>query len=111
MPYVLITGYSDAQLSEPELRRAPRLDKPVSSSRAHARGQECARRPRRTELQAVVRYPRRGSSALEAAAGERERLLQHREIADVIGEDQHQTGIERVALCLAQALVRADQAS
>jgi DNA-binding NtrC family response regulator len=31
VPYVLITGYSDAQLSEPELRRAPRLDKPVSS--------------------------------------------------------------------------------
>jgi DNA-binding NtrC family response regulator len=30
VPYVLITGYSDAQLSEPELRRAPRLDKPVS---------------------------------------------------------------------------------
>ncbi|HEX2477971.1 MAG TPA: response regulator [Geminicoccaceae bacterium] len=31
VPYVLITGYSDAQLSEPELRNAPRLDKPVSS--------------------------------------------------------------------------------
>ena len=31
VPYVLITGYSDAQLSEPELRRAPRVDKPVSS--------------------------------------------------------------------------------
>jgi DNA-binding LytR/AlgR family response regulator len=31
VPYVLITGYSDAQLSEPELQRAPRLDKPVSS--------------------------------------------------------------------------------
>ena len=31
VPYVLITGYSDAQLSEPELRSAPRLDKPVSS--------------------------------------------------------------------------------
>ena len=31
VPYVLITGYSDAQLCEPELRRAPRLDKPVSS--------------------------------------------------------------------------------
>jgi DNA-binding LytR/AlgR family response regulator len=30
VPYVLITGYSDAQLSEPELRQAPRLDKPVS---------------------------------------------------------------------------------
>jgi DNA-binding LytR/AlgR family response regulator len=29
VPYVLITGYSDAQLSEPELCRAPRLDKPV----------------------------------------------------------------------------------
>jgi DNA-binding LytR/AlgR family response regulator len=31
VPYVLITGYSDAQLSEPELRAAPRLDKPVNS--------------------------------------------------------------------------------
>jgi CheY-like chemotaxis protein len=30
VPYVLITGYSDAQLSEPELRCAPRLDKPVN---------------------------------------------------------------------------------
>jgi CheY-like chemotaxis protein len=30
VPYVLITGYSGAQLSEPELRAAPRLDKPVS---------------------------------------------------------------------------------
>ena len=30
VPYVLITGYSDAQLSEPELRAAPRLEKPVS---------------------------------------------------------------------------------
>ena len=30
VPYVLITGYSDAQLSEPELRSAPRIDKPVS---------------------------------------------------------------------------------
>jgi DNA-binding NtrC family response regulator len=30
VPYVLITGYGDAQLSEPELRRAPRLDKPVN---------------------------------------------------------------------------------
>ena len=30
VPYVLITGYSTAQLSEPELRGAPRLDKPVN---------------------------------------------------------------------------------
>lgn len=30
VPYVLITGYSQAQLSEPELRDAPRIDKPVS---------------------------------------------------------------------------------
>jgi DNA-binding NtrC family response regulator len=30
VPYVVITGYSGAQLSEPELRQAPRLDKPVS---------------------------------------------------------------------------------
>jgi CheY-like chemotaxis protein len=30
VPYVLITGYSGAQLNEPELRAAPRLDKPVS---------------------------------------------------------------------------------
>ena len=31
MPYVLITGYTRPQLSEPELRGAPRIDKPVSS--------------------------------------------------------------------------------
>ena len=30
VPFVLITGYSQAQLSEPELRNAPRVDKPVS---------------------------------------------------------------------------------
>lgn len=30
VPYVLITGYSEAHLSEPELRSAPRIDKPVS---------------------------------------------------------------------------------
>ena len=30
VPFVVITGYSGAQLSEPELRQAPRLDKPIS---------------------------------------------------------------------------------
>jgi DNA-binding NtrC family response regulator len=30
VPFVLITGYGDRQLSEPELRAAPRIDKPVS---------------------------------------------------------------------------------
>ena len=30
VPFVLITGYSQAQLSEPELKDAPRIDKPVS---------------------------------------------------------------------------------
>ena len=41
-------------------------------------------------------------------SGERERLLeQHREIADVVGEDQDQPGVEQVALRVAQALVRA----
>jgi two-component SAPR family response regulator len=30
VPFVLITGYSRIQLSEPELRDAPRLDKPVN---------------------------------------------------------------------------------
>jgi len=30
VPYVLITGYSEAQLNEPELRNAPRVDKPLS---------------------------------------------------------------------------------
>ena len=30
VPFVLITGYSESQLSEPELRQAPRLDKPVN---------------------------------------------------------------------------------
>jgi two-component SAPR family response regulator len=29
VPFVLITGYSRAQTSEPELRTAPRVDKPV----------------------------------------------------------------------------------
>ena len=32
VPFVLITGYSALQLSEPELRDAPRIDKPVSCS-------------------------------------------------------------------------------
>jgi DNA-binding LytR/AlgR family response regulator len=31
VPFVLITGYSRPQLCEPELRDAPRIDKPVSS--------------------------------------------------------------------------------
>jgi two-component SAPR family response regulator len=31
VPFVLMTGYSELQLSEPELRAAPKLDKPVSS--------------------------------------------------------------------------------
>lgn len=30
VPFVLLTGYSERQLSEPELRGAPRLDKPVN---------------------------------------------------------------------------------
>jgi DNA-binding response OmpR family regulator len=30
VPYVLLTGYSEAQLSEPELRDVPRIEKPVS---------------------------------------------------------------------------------
>jgi two-component SAPR family response regulator len=30
VPFVLITGYSAVQLSEPELQSAPRIDKPVS---------------------------------------------------------------------------------
>jgi DNA-binding LytR/AlgR family response regulator len=30
VPFVLITGYSGPQLSEPELRAAPRIDKPVN---------------------------------------------------------------------------------
>jgi hypothetical protein len=30
VPFVLITGYSKLQLNEPELRDAPRLDKPVN---------------------------------------------------------------------------------
>jgi CheY-like chemotaxis protein len=30
VPFVLITGYTRAQLSEPELRDAPRIDKPVN---------------------------------------------------------------------------------
>jgi DNA-binding response OmpR family regulator len=31
VPFVLVTGYGRWQLSEPELRDAPRIDKPVSS--------------------------------------------------------------------------------
>ena len=30
VPFILITGYSVMQLSEPELRAAPRIDKPVN---------------------------------------------------------------------------------
>jgi hypothetical protein len=30
VPFVLITGYSVLQLREPELRAAPRIDKPVN---------------------------------------------------------------------------------
>src|SRR5919106_3323736 len=30
VPFILITGYSVPQLSEPELRDAPRIDKPVN---------------------------------------------------------------------------------
>jgi DNA-binding LytR/AlgR family response regulator len=30
VPFILITGYSVLQLSEPELRAAPRIDKPVN---------------------------------------------------------------------------------
>ena len=30
VPFVLITGYSGVQLGEPELRAAPRIDKPVN---------------------------------------------------------------------------------
>ncbi|MGH6895389.1 MAG: response regulator [Geminicoccaceae bacterium] len=30
VPFVLITGYSRLQLTEPELRHAPRIDKPVT---------------------------------------------------------------------------------
>jgi two-component SAPR family response regulator len=47
VPFVLITGYSAAQLSEPELRVAPRIDKPVSCRalcRAMARAMEPATR-------------------------------------------------------------------
>ena len=30
VPFVLVTGYSEAQSSEPELQGAPRVDKPVN---------------------------------------------------------------------------------
>jgi CheY-like chemotaxis protein len=45
VPFVLMTGYSELQLSEPELRAAPKLDKPVSSQalcRALARAIDAA---------------------------------------------------------------------
>ena len=31
VPFVLVTGYSDLQLNEPELKGRPRLDKPLDS--------------------------------------------------------------------------------
>jgi two-component SAPR family response regulator len=46
VPFVLITGYSERQLSEPELRAAPRLEKPVNCralGRAMADALEAAR--------------------------------------------------------------------
>ena len=46
VPFVLITGYSREQLSEPELQTAPRIDKPVSCRelrRAVTRALEAAR--------------------------------------------------------------------
>jgi CheY-like chemotaxis protein len=30
VPFVLVTGYGEAQMHEPELRHAPRVDKPVN---------------------------------------------------------------------------------
>jgi DNA-binding NtrC family response regulator len=47
VPFVLITGYSARQLSEPELRAAPRIDKPVNChelGRAVAQALEAATR-------------------------------------------------------------------
>jgi DNA-binding LytR/AlgR family response regulator len=41
VPFILITGYSVLQLSEPELRAAPRIDKPVNC-RALKRAVACA---------------------------------------------------------------------
>jgi len=32
VPYLLVTGYADLQLGDPELQGRPRLDKPVSES-------------------------------------------------------------------------------
>jgi CheY-like chemotaxis protein len=32
VPYVLVTGYADPQLRDPELQGRPRLDKPVDST-------------------------------------------------------------------------------
>jgi hypothetical protein len=43
-----------------------------------------------------------------APLGQRDRLAQHVEIADVIGEDQHQRRIEIGALLVAQAAMRLD---
>jgi DNA-binding NtrC family response regulator len=45
VPFVLITGYGELELSEPELRAAPRIDKPVNSrdlKRAVAQALEAA---------------------------------------------------------------------
>jgi DNA-binding LytR/AlgR family response regulator len=33
VPFVLVTGYSDAQLNEPELKGRPRLEKPLDRSK------------------------------------------------------------------------------
>jgi two-component SAPR family response regulator len=45
VPFVVITGYGEAQLGEPELRAAPRIEKPVNARdlrRAVARAVEAA---------------------------------------------------------------------
>jgi hypothetical protein len=51
------------------------------------------------------------SLGCEAAERKGDGLLQHREVADVIGENQHEAGIQGVALGVAQSLMRADRAS
>jgi two-component SAPR family response regulator len=46
VPFVLVTGYSEQQLSEPELRAVPRVEKPVNGcalGRAMAKALEAAR--------------------------------------------------------------------
>jgi hypothetical protein len=52
---------------------------------------------------------RRLLSIRALTARERERFLQHLPVADVVGEDQDEAGVQRCALLVGQAAMRFDQ--